>query len=467
MKKMRKRFIKALCLTVCVALFLTAMPTSFADDGDKCICDEQCTANTRNFSCPVCAANPELCEGAPASSSSESESSSESTSESSQNSSGNKTDSQSEIDTSYLDQIGDLQQQQTALQTEQDRLDQLIANAKNEREKQQVIASNIDAQISLTKQSISLMQEKIELMQKNIDEKEKEIEQKEAEISDGLDLFRERIRAIYLSGGNSANGNYMTMLLSSDSIAEFLTRTEIIRRVSEHDEELISEMRTELGKIQDEKDEVEQQKSELEDDHKQLASDQADLESSYVTASAAVQDISAMEAEYKSNREAIEAQMKEIQNEIANIYAVYNSQYTDYVGGEFAWPVPGFSNITCYYGWRWENSDFHTGIDISGGGVYGANIIAANTGTVMFVRTGGYASGYAGGYGSYLIIDHGGGISTLYGHCSAIYVNEGDVVAKGQTIAAVGSTGWSTGPHLHFEVRVDGKTVDPLPYVTG
>lgn len=469
MKALKKRFLKALCLTICIALFLTSMPTTFADETESvCVCDEHCTPYHINKSCPVCSEDRSLCQGGlESSSSSASEPVSDGEEGEDDSSNSGSKPSGNQIDDSYLNQIGDLQQQQTELQNEQDRLNQLIANAQNEKQKQQIIASNIDAQISLTKKSISLLEQKILLTEKNMQEKEKQIDVKEAEIQDGMELFRERIRAIYLSGGNSATGNYMSMLLSSQSITEFLTRTEMIKRVSEHDNELIADMRSELDSINDQKKEVEQQKRELLAEKDKLAEEQSSLESNYMTAAAALQDISAMESEYLANREVIEAQMKEIQNEIANIYAVYNSQYTDYVGGELAWPVPGFSNITCYYGWRWNNSDFHTGIDISGGGVYGANIIAANTGTVMYVRTGGYASGYSGGYGSYLIIDHGGGISTLYAHCSAIYVNEGDVVAKGQPIAAVGSTGWSTGPHLHFEVRVDGEDVDPLPYVTG
>ena len=118
------------------------------------------------------------------------------------------------------------------------------------------------------------------------------------------------------------------------------------------------------------------------------------------------------------------------------------------IGPGFHYMSRGFTGVSA-----------HNGLDLCG--AYGTPIYAAQSGVVT------YASATSGGYGRHVIIDHGGGVQTLYGHCSAIYVNEGDVVAKGQTIAAVGSTGWSTGPHLHFEVRVDGKTVDPLPYVTG
>ena len=150
--------------------------------------------------------------------------------------------------------------------------------------------------------------------------------------------------------------------------------------------------------------------------------------------------------------------MKDVQSEIDRIYA-QNQSSGSYVGGEFTWPVPGYSSITSYYGWRFNNTDFHTGIDISGGGIYGKNIVAANSGTVIKANTT-YTPGV--GYGIYLMIDHGGGMSTLYGHTSQLYVKQGDHVEKGQVIAAVGSTGWSTGPHLHFEIRQNGKHTNPL-----
>ena len=114
--------------------------------------------------------------------------------------------------------------------------------------------------------------------------------------------------------------------------------------------------------------------------------------------------------------------------------------------------------MTCPYGSRFGGSDFHTGIDISGGGAYGSPVLAANSGTVKVANTS-FTPGY--GYGKYVIIDHGGGIQTLYGHMSALSVSVGDVVAQGQKIGEVGSTGWSTGPHIHFEIRVNNKAVNP------
>ncbi len=124
--------------------------------------------------------------------------------------------------------------------------------------------------------------------------------------------------------------------------------------------------------------------------------------------------------------------------------------------GNFMWPVPSLHTITTYFTWRWGS--FHTGIDISGGGAYGKTIVAADGGVVV-------SAGWRNGYGNCVQIRHSSGVQTLYGHASKILVTSGQKVSKGQAIARVGSTGNSTGPHLHFEVIKNGTRVNPLGYV--
>ena len=136
----------------------------------------------------------------------------------------------------------------------------------------------------------------------------------------------------------------------------------------------------------------------------------------------------------------------------SNTYSNYSSS-----SGAFGWPVPYTRNITSYYGPRWGS--YHYGIDIAASGVNGQAIVASSSGTVT------WAGWDNSGYGYYVVIDHGNGYSTLYGHCSAVYVSKGQSVSKGQTIAAVGSTGWSTGPHLHFEIRNGGTKLNPMNYL--
>lgn len=127
--------------------------------------------------------------------------------------------------------------------------------------------------------------------------------------------------------------------------------------------------------------------------------------------------------------------------------------------GRFIWPVPSCRMISSPFGYRWGS--FHKGIDISGNGVYGKDIIAADGGTVAEVNT----SGWGAGYGKYVIIDHGGGYRTMYAHCSSVLVSAGQKVSQGQLIAKVGQSGDATGPHLHFEVRINGTSVNPVTYL--
>lgn len=149
--------------------------------------------------------------------------------------------------------------------------------------------------------------------------------------------------------------------------------------------------------------------------------------------------------------------------------------YSDYItSGYFNWPVPNFYTITDYYGTRtWNSQGMHYGMDISGVNVNGANIVSAESGTVVLVKNscthnyGKNAScGCGGGFGNYVIIDHGNGYSTLYGHCADVTVSIGETIQRGQVIGHVGSTGYSTGYHLHFEVRYNGNRIDPLPYLS-
>ena len=152
------------------------------------------------------------------------------------------------------------------------------------------------------------------------------------------------------------------------------------------------------------------------------------------------------------------------QNEVINKQILALAQQgidTAYIGGELAWPVPGYTRITSKYAMRVHpitgQYKLHTGVDI--GAPEGANFVAANDGIVTKAE-------YNTAYGNMVIIDHGGGISTLYAHGSETLVQVGQTVKRGDSVLKVGSTGYSTGPHAHFEVRINGVTTDPLPYIT-
>jgi murein DD-endopeptidase MepM/ murein hydrolase activator NlpD len=159
----------------------------------------------------------------------------------------------------------------------------------------------------------------------------------------------------------------------------------------------------------------------------------------------------------KAKENALEAEEAEMLNVILRL-----QREIDYIGGQMTWPLPSWkymptSNV---FGWRFHPIFFewrmHNGVDL--GGTQGYNIVSANEGVVSIASWG-------EGYGYYVVVDHGGGISTLYAHCSKLLVSAGQSVKKGQVIALIGATGWATGPHLHFEVIIGGKRVDPLLYI--
>ncbi|MBQ8596009.1 MAG: peptidoglycan DD-metalloendopeptidase family protein [Oscillospiraceae bacterium] len=365
----------------------------------------------------------------------------------------------------YRNQISDLQDEQIKIQQEMQDYNNKITSIKDDKKKQQAIANTIDEKISITQKAIDVGLQKIQLTNKYIFDKKQEIAGKEKDIEETLQLFRDRVRAIYMTGGYSDNANSLIMLFSSDSVSEFLTRSEYLERIAEHDKEIVAGLRDELIKLEEEKKVLEAEKAALEEEKAALEKEQEELEKQLKEAKNSIQDLSVMQKEYEANYEELSAMQKQIQAELLDIYKNLNTSNEAYVGGEMMWPVPGYSKISSYYGWRFNNTDFHTGIDITGSGVHGAPVVAANTGTVVHTKTCPY-NGYSYGYGTYIIVDHGGGITTLYAHLSAIDCKVGDIVVMGEQIGRVGNTGWSTGAHLHFEVRIDGESVNPISYVT-
>ncbi|MBE6900131.1 MAG: hypothetical protein E7479_05630 [Ruminococcaceae bacterium] len=365
----------------------------------------------------------------------------------------------------YREQISGLQDEQHKIQQEMQEYTNKIAGIKDDKKKQQALANTIDEKISITEKAIEVGLEKISVINKYIDEKTKEIAGKEEDIEYTLQLFRDRVRAIYMTGGYSDSANSLVMLLSSRSISEFLTRSEYLERIAAHDKELVAGLRVELENLEEEKAVLEEEKAALEEEKAALEKEQEELEKQLKEAKSSIQDLQAMQKEYEANYAELSEMQKQIQAELLDIYKNLQTSNEAYVGGEMMWPVPGYSTISSVYGWRFNGSDFHTGMDITGSGVHGAPVVAANTGTVVHTNKCPY-NGYSYGYGTYIIVDHGGGITTLYAHLSAIDVKVGDIVVMGQQIGRVGNTGWSTGAHLHFEVRQNGKHVNPLPYVT-
>ena len=247
------------------------------------------------------------------------------------------------------------------------------------------------------------------------------------------------------------------VLLQSRNLNEFLDRRYQLRRVYRADQQRLKSLRTEATRLEQQRNQVDQKKNEIALITQQLLAQKADSE-------AEADSQKALIVRLKGDRRALEAAEEQLVRDSQNVSALIQQKVAARSGiilrgtGQMVYPCAAV--ITSSFGWRMHPilgyQKFHSGVDF--GADYGALIAAADRGTVIF-------AGWYGGYGNAVIVDHGGGITTLYGHTSEVYVSEGQTVQRGQAIAAVGSTGFSTGPHLHFEVRRDGEPTDPMAFL--
>ncbi len=313
----------------------------------------------------------------------------------------------------------------------------------------------LDEKISSSEQQLQEQESKITELKKSINEIESELNTVTEKYDRQKKLFEQRLVATYEAGETQ----YLDILLKSKSLSDFLSSYYIITELAELDNDLINE-------LEEKKKAIDLSKQKLENEKKELAT----IIEGQTRLSRTLQNTKKMR---ESFIEKLSDEEKNLQTKIDEInaqYEVVNKQIlalaqqgidTAYIGGELAWPVPGYTRITSKYAMRVHpitgQYKLHTGVDI--GAPEGANFVAANDGIVTKAE-------YNTAYGNMVIIDHGGGISTLYAHGSETLVQVGQTVKRGDAVLKVGSTGYSTGPHAHFEVRINGITTDPLPYIT-
>lgn len=360
--------------------------------------------------------------------------------------------------------VDTLRQQQSDYQNQQKENQAKIDQLKSDQTQKEAYKAALQDQVSNLQHQIDTYNQQIGDLDQDIAAKQDQIQSKQKEIDSGFALLKERLRALYISG----EASNLEILLSSKSLTDLADKTEAIKMVSDHDKQLIDTLKNHLTEIEAQKTEIEQSRQEVSDAKNALDQKRTELDTVMEETQQVINDLA-------GSAEALEEQNKEIaQKEAATAeqidswYANYYSQKqssSDVVvmpsgGGQFVWPVPYTMNVTSGFGPRWGTN--HKGIDISSGGVYGQPIVASASGTVIVADAGGWGGG---GYGTWVSIDHGNGFSTVYGHMSSLCVSVGQAVQQGQVIGYVGSTGDSTGPHCHFEVRVNGVAQDPLNYV--
>ena len=321
------------------------------------------------------------------------------------------------------------------------------------------------AELGTIKEQRVAVENDITLNERQLAEAQKRLEGRES-------VFYKRVRDIYINGRLS----YLDVVIGSKDFSDFANRLEVLKRIIDSDITLINEIKKERADIEAHKQKLEADRAKLVELEKSALAKQAEIEQKKAERNVVLQKAqndraTAMQAieELNASSAQVSAMLKERQaaRAAAAAAAAAAAQSSGGQGasdnwvqgtGQLGWPVSG--EITSPYGYRvhpiWGTTIYHSGIDI--GVDEGTPVHAADGGVVVW-------SGWMGGYGYAVVIDHGNGLSTLYGHNSELAVDEGQSVAKGQVISYAGSTGNSTGPHVHFEVRVNGDPVDPMGYL--
>lgn len=315
--------------------------------------------------------------------------------------------------------------------------------------------SNINQQILDKQMEIETLEAQEVILLAYLEKAEDEYEKSNIRYSKQKELLEKRLIAMYEMGQTS----YLEVLLTSKGITEFLSNYYLITEVTEADSELLKTVEAEKKYNQKLKETLETKKAVLSASRETREKNAIALENMSVIKNNKLAQLTEEQLELQMAIEEYQNQIAEIETEI-RLLAIANVG-KDYVGGAMAWPVPGYTRITSPFGMRTHPITgvfkLHTGVDI--GAPRGSNFIAANDGIVTY-------AGYNRAYGNMVIVDHGGGITTLYAHGDNILVSVGDKIFQGTPVLAVGSTGYSTGPHAHFEVRINGEYVQPLDFIT-
>lgn len=313
--------------------------------------------------------------------------------------------------------------------------------------------SLLDSQIEAQQDEIDAQEELLTELTQMIADKTIELEESERQQAEQYAQLRSRLRYMVEHGTTSS----LSILLSSDSFSDFLNRYEIIRQISLRDENLFEQLKAIRDKVLTEKQELEDTKKEAEDTKLQMEANKAELEAQMEAKRKQMDSIQLAQKNVKDAYAAMIETEDELMAQYKKAAAEYAAQST-YVGGTFMWPLPAGNNVvTCKYGMRTHpitgKRKLHTGVDLRAS--TGTKVYAANKGTVT-------TSGYSSAWGNYIIISHGGGITTLYAHMSKRSVSKDDKVKQGDIIGYSGNTGYSTAPHLHFEISKNGATYNPL-----
>ena len=351
-----------------------------------------------------------------------------------------------------------------------------ISNTENEKKSVGMDIENLDAKIQVTSAKISTLESEIVRLNKDIAENQEKLQEAQVNLSENTDALRMRLREMYKRG----NVNYLEVILNSKDIEELLRNNEIISSIARADRELIEFIQEQIDTIKETEETLQIDKAKVSaskaavENERQSYQAAVDAKNNYMKVLESNLDLYKAEFEKaQANWDSLDAEIVRLQKQISaqkkaeeaaarratRVHSNITVSSGPRNGQSYTWPLPGHYSISSPFGYRVHPilgySKFHSGVDIPAPS--GTPIVAAKSGTVIM-------SQLMSGYGNVVMVDHGDTV-TVYAHCSALNVGVGESVKAGDVIAFVGSTGLSTGAHLHFEVRVNGSPVNPLGYV--
>lgn len=400
------------------------------------------------------------------------------------------------------DSISDLEQQLQQLEQENQKYQKILDDTKSDIAEKEEYKSALVSKVQVLDEKIAVTREKISSLNDDIKEKQDAYDKGLSEVEDQFDALANRLRILYMSG----NATDLEIIFGAKDFSDLIDKMELVKSLANSDKELISEIQTKLDELSTKKESLEADKKDLETQQASLKSDQDEFNKLISDNDEILKNLYASNSEAQNSLESAALQSDEIEAKISQYYAAQKaaaehaaqaSQSSSSSGSSssssssgssssgsssvivpsgsgFAWPTPGFVSRSSE--WFEDREVYnHGGIDIAGAGIMGTPVVAAADGTVVATNSScthnwgkSYSCGCGGGYGNYVMISHAGGKMTVYGHLTSLTVSSGQSVSRGQVIGYVGSTGNSTGPHLHYECRLNGVRYNPMseyPYM--
>lgn len=392
------------------------------------------------------------------------------------------------------DSISDLEQQLQQLEQENEKYQKILDDTKSDIAEKEEYKSALVSKVQVLDEKIAVTREKISSLNDDIKEKQDAYDKGLSEVEDQFDALANRLRILYMSG----NATDLEIIFGAKDFSDLIDKMELVKSLANSDKELISEIQTKLDELSTKKESLEADKKDLETQQASLKSDQDEFNKLISDNDEILKNLYASNSEAQNSLESAALQSDEIEAKISQYYAAQkaaaehaaqasqsssssssgssssgssssgSSSVIVPSGSGFAWPTPGFTYLSSE--WYEDREVYnHGGIDIAGAGIMGTPVVAAADGTVIASNSScthnwgkSYSCGCGGGYGNYVMISHAGGKMTVYGHLTSLTVSTGQTVSRGQVIGYVGSTGNSTGPHLHYECRLNGVRYNPM-----